>query len=493
MCRHIYLYEVNARLFLRRLSEKYRRSLTLATIPEEEWQELSRRGFDLVWLMGVWQRSPGARQKALLDPALRQEYDRVLPGWTAADVAGSPYAVYAYSLEPSLGDPREIAQLKSKLNQQGLGLVLDFVPNHLAFDHPWTFSHPERFVQGKDADVCNHPDRFFSPKKGIYLAHGRDPNFPPWTDTAQLNFYSTDLRQSLIKELLRIAEVSDGVRCDMSMLALNDVFENVWGESIRGYPRPETEFWTEAITKVKQQRTDFLFLAEAYWGLEKKLQEIGLDFTYDKGLYDLLRFATSNEIRSYLMMDELYQRHSVHFIENHDELRAVTALGRERSLMAAIIMATLPGLCLFHDGQLEGRRLRVPVQLVREPKENTDSEIRQFYDRLLEICNSPAFRDGKWKLMEAGQAWMGNESHRHLLAWSWCHAEQTKVVIVNYSPNPAQGRLKVPLPATNIKRVTFFDELTDITYVREPEEVISQGLYIALNPYHAHIFDMTTG
>ena len=125
-----YLYEVNARLFLRRMSEKYRRILTLATIPEEEWQELSRQGFDLIWLMGVWQRSPGSRQKALLDPALRRAYDQALPGWTDDDIAGSPYAIYSYSLDPLLGRPGELAQLKQKLNQYGLGLVLDFVPNH---------------------------------------------------------------------------------------------------------------------------------------------------------------------------------------------------------------------------------------------------------------------------------------------------------------------------------------------------------------------------
>ena len=381
-------------MFLRRMSEKYRRSLTIATVPEEEWQLLASRGFDLVWLMGVWQRSSGSRRQALLESALRQEYDKALPGWVDEDVAGSPYAVYSYRLDPALGEPGELASLKSKLNRQGLGLILDFVPNHLAVDHPWTFSYPERFVQGKDADVRNHPDWFFSPERGIHLAHGRDPNFPPWSDTVQLNFYSTDLRQSLTDELLRIAEVSDGVRCDMAMLAFNDVFEKVWGEVVKGYPRPETEFWTDAITKTRQQRPDFLFLAEAYWGLEKKLQEKGFDFTYDKALYDLLRYSNSNEIRSYLMKDELYQRHSAHFIENHDEPRAVTALGRERSLMAAVIMATIPGLRLFHDGQLEGRRTRLPVQLVREPQENVDSEIMQFYARLLEIGKAPAFHDG---------------------------------------------------------------------------------------------------
>jgi hypothetical protein len=484
------LYEFNARLFLRRMSDKYRRRLTLATIPEEAWQELVHQGFDLVWLMGVWQRSPGSRQRALIDPVLRQAYDQALPGWTDDDIGGSPYAIYAYSPDPSLGGPEELTQLRRKLNQYGLGLVLDFIPNHLAVDHPWTLSYPGRFVQGRDTDVHNHPDWFFSPEKGAYLAHGRDPNFPPWTDTAQLSFYSDDLRQALIKELWRVTEVADGVRCDMAMLALNDVFGDVWGEVITGYTRPETEFWAEAIGQVKQRRPDFLFLAEVYWGLEKALQELGFDFTYNKQLYDRLRLSSVEEIRRYLMSDSLYLKRSAHFIENHDEPRAVIAFGQERSLAAAVIMSTIPGLRIFHDGQFIGRRVQLPVQMVREPKEVPDSGVMQFYERLMAICTRPAFHDGEWRLMKVNHTWEGNESNQSLLAWSWHYTAKTEIVILNYSPNPAQGRLKVPLPEVNKGKIQFLDELTGITYVRDPDEVRNQGLYIALEPYQAHLFNI---
>lgn len=493
MRQHPHLYEVNARLFIRRVCEKYRRALTLASVPEQEWRLLTRRGFDLVWLMGVWRRSPGARQQALLDSALRREYDQALPGWTTEDVAGSPYAVYAYSLDPVLGEQRELAQLKSKLNRQGLGLLLDFVPNHLACDHPWTFSHPERFVQGSEADARTHPDWFFSPCRGIYLAHGRDPNFLPWADTVQVNFYSTDLRQALINELLRISEVADGVRCDMAMLALNEIFEQLWGEAVKEYSRAEMEFWAEAIGQVKQRRPDFLFLAEAYWGLERKLQQMGFDFTYDKPLYDRLRFSTPDDIRSHLVVDDLYQRRSVRFIENHDEPRAVIAFGRERSLAAAVVLATVPGLRLFHDGQLEGRCICLPIQLVREPEEVTDPEIMQFYERLLAVCNASAFHEGAWGLIETSQAREGNESHHNLLAWFWRYAEQFKTVVVNYSPNPAQGWLKLPLPRDTIERLVFRDEMAGTKYIRDPNRVSSQGLYLDLGPWQAHILDIAPG
>jgi len=75
-----------------------------------------------------------------------------------------------------------MAQLRSKLNRLGLGLILDFVPNHVALDHPWTRSS-QRFIQVKESDFQAHPDQFFTCEGGNF-AHGRDPNLPPWTDTA---------------------------------------------------------------------------------------------------------------------------------------------------------------------------------------------------------------------------------------------------------------------------------------------------------------------
>ena len=487
MHRYPNMYEINARIFLRRSSEKYHQTLTLSTVPDEEWQILRHKGFDLIWLMGVWQRSPGARQKALSNPALRGEYDQALPDWGVEDIDGSPYAVYTYTLDTALGSHRELGQLRSRLNCHDLGLILDFVPNHLALDHPWTILHPDRFVQGKEDDVHAHPDWFFLSGDSIYLAHGRDPNFPPWTDTVQVNYYSTDLRKALIEELLGISEVADGVRCDMAMLALNSVFQRVWGDVVKDYIRLETEFWTEAIEQVKRKRPAFLFLAEVYWGLEKRLQEMGFDFTYDKLLYDRLRFASPDEIQSHLMSDDLYQQHSVRFIENHDEIRAIAAFGRGRSLAAAIVVATVPGLHLFHDGQLEGRNIRLPVQLVRERKEADDPEIKRFYDNLVAIYSGPAFHRGEWMLIESRQAWKGNESHKSLLAWCWRYMEQVQLVVVNYSPNQAQGWLKLPIILGNGGSILVRDELAGVIYTRDADELRASGLYVDLGPWQAHI------
>ena len=487
-CPH--LYEINACVFVKRMSRKYEQALTLATVPDEEWKHLANLGFNLVWLMGVWERSLGSRQKALIDPILKRDYDQALPDWTDDDITGSPYAVYSYRLDPSLGKSDELAQLKQKLNQQGLGLLLDFVPNHLAFDHPWTLTHPDWFVQGRKADVRSHPDWFFPLDRNVYLAHGRDPHFPPWTDTVQVNFWSLGLRLALIEELLCIAEVSDGVRCDMAMLALNDVFQQVWGDITKGHPRPETEFWTESIGRVKERHPDFLFLAEVYWGLEPRLQQLGFDFTYDKPLYDKLHSFKASDLKKYLAKDGFHHQRSVHFIENHDEERAVVAFGSEASLAAAAIIATIPGLRLFHDGQFEGRRIRLPIQLIREPNESPAAETTRYYEQLMSVCNSPFFHEGNWQVLDARQAKEEDNSHRDLLIWQWQYEEHCNLVAINYSSKIVQGWVKLSLKKPTTGHVLICDRFTGKTYMQDVQRITSQGLFFELDPWQVQILEM---
>ena len=482
--RHPHLIEINAAVLLRRLADRYRRPLTLLTIPDEEWRALARPGFDLVWLMGVWQRSPAARQQALLNGSLRRAFARWVPGWTPADVTGSPYAIHGYELDPRLGAHGDLAALRAKLNRLGLRLIVDFVPNHLAVDHSWTRSHPEWFVQGGERDTLTHPDWFF-PLGGRYLAHGRDPYFPPWHDTVQVNFFSDGMRRALIDELVRIAGLADGVRVDMAMLGLNDVFERTWGTLVRD-ERPRTEFWAEAISAVRSAHPDFLLLGEVYWGMEGRLQALGFDFTYDKTLFDRLR-GNAGDVRGHLQADAAYRQRCAHFTENHDEERSVVTLGTERALAAGIVMSTLPGLRFYYDGQLEGKRVHLPVQIAREPEEPADPTVKAFYERLLGIVAAAPYHDGDWQLLPLCRAADGNETFNDLLAWLWRYFREWKLVVVNYSDHPAQGWLGLPALPAPARQVRFQDELNDALYVRDAEELAAKGLFVDLGPYRAHM------
>ena len=101
---HPHLYEINTWVWLEQLSAKHGRAIHLGDVPDAEWDAIAKRGFDVVWLMGVWKRSPESRRITLEDPANFQRYDRALPGWKLDDVIGSPYAVTAYVPDPRIGN-----------------------------------------------------------------------------------------------------------------------------------------------------------------------------------------------------------------------------------------------------------------------------------------------------------------------------------------------------------------------------------------------------
>ncbi len=197
------------------------------------------------------------------------------------------------------------------------------------------------------------------------FACGRDPFFPAWPDVLQLNAFQPGLRQAVVDTISSIAGQCDGIRCDMAMLLLNSVFERTWGQ--RAGQQPATEYWADVIPTIKKVHPDFLFIAEAYWDLEYTLQQQGFNFCYDKRLYDRLEHESAESVRLHLCADPEYQEKLLRFIENHDEPRAAATFLPAKERAAAVTTSTLPGARLFHEGQFEGRKIRVPVFLGRRP------------------------------------------------------------------------------------------------------------------------------
>src|SRR5205085_9460290 len=117
---------------------------------------------------------------------------------------------------------------------------------------PWVWAYPEYYVHGSDDDLAREPHNYrrVETKSGPrVLAHGRDPYFPGWPDTLQLNYHSAALRRAVTDELLAVAGRCDGVRCDMAMLLLPDVIRRTWGDRATpadGHPPVDEPFWPEA-------------------------------------------------------------------------------------------------------------------------------------------------------------------------------------------------------------------------------------------------------
>ncbi|MFA6583255.1 MAG: alpha-amylase family glycosyl hydrolase [Elusimicrobiaceae bacterium] len=485
-----HLLEINARTWLAHLRSKYNHELTLSEIPEAEWQSLKRLGFDAVWLMGVWTPSAVAGEIARKCEPILSEIRKVNPDFKPEDVVASPYAIYDYTLNPALGRPDELAVLHEKLNSLGLDLILDFVSNHLALDHKMVAECPECFIHGSDDDAAHNPEFFFKGPDGkTWFAHGRDPNFAPWKDTVQLNYFCPRAREYMLQSLMKVANVCDGVRCDMAMLALNDIHRETWGWLLnrQGYTE-QCEFWREAVSEVKNEFPLFTFLAEVYWGLEWRMQEMGFDYTYDKVLYDRLRQMGAPDVRGHLNAESLYQKRSLRFIENHDEPAALAAFGLEKSISAAIIMSTLRGMRLYNQTQITGGTKRVPVQYLKCDY-TVNPEVARRYEQILKVADDPAFHGGEWSLIDVNSAAHDDSTCKNILAWSWNQQRTVKYVIVNYSGDFARARIPIKPPARG-NDYTFYDELSDRFFTRETSEIKEKGLYIELPPYSSHLLDL---
>jgi glycosidase len=249
--RHPTIYEINTWAWLTDLSEQYEGRVTLADVPQAELARIAGYGFDGLWLMGIWQRSPGARHLAQTYPGWQEAYQQALPGFTPDDIVGSPYAIRDYCVDPALGGDEGLASLRTRLRDLGLRLILDFVPNHMALDHDWLATHPQRLVPGDSDRLAREPANYFQTDvdgQARIFAYGRDPYFDGWPDTVQIDYRRPDTRRAMSDLLLSVAERCDGVRCDMAMLLTRDVFLNTWGGS---FDPPEAEFWPAAITDLK--------------------------------------------------------------------------------------------------------------------------------------------------------------------------------------------------------------------------------------------------
>jgi glycosidase len=478
------LYEINTWVWLQELGQGKKTPVTLATVPEKEWDAIAVHGFDAVWFMGVWERSPAGIDISMRNKGLLDDFRRALPDFAEADNVGSPYCVRNYAVDSHLGGPEGLAIARKELAQRGLRLILDFVPNHVAPDHPWVSDHPDYFIQGDDEDSVRDPAAFLS-TGGHVFACGRDPYFPAWPDVLQLNAFSPGLRAAVVETVSSIADQCDGVRCDMAMLVMNDIFQRTWGD--RAGARPAGEYWPEVIAAVRATHPGFLFMAEAYWDLEWELQQQGFDFCYDKKLYDRLEHGPAEEVRLHLCADLAYQERLVRFIENHDEPRAASTFSPEKERAAAVLTTTLQGAVLLHEGQFEGRKVRLPVFLGRRPDEPPDKDLQAFYFSLLDAIAKDGLRKGEWSLCER-EGWPDNQSYLNLVAWCWARDSTRHLIIVNLGDSPAQARVRVPGEGILGKKWRLVDLLNGETWDRDGDEMGGAGLYFDLVPWACNFF-----
>jgi hypothetical protein len=478
------LYQINTRVWLTELSHALRRPASLDDIPDAELDRLAGIGFDWVWLLSVWQTGPAGQRISRSNPEWRREFQETLPDLREEDIAGSGFAITGYTVHDQLGGDAALGRLRERLRARGLRLLLDFVPNHTGLDHPWVEQHPEYYVEGTELDLARAPRNYTRVQRTRderILAHGRDPYFPGWPDTLQLNYGSPATQDAMTAELVKIASQCDGVRCDMAMLVLPDVFERTW--NIRAEP-----FWPPATQRVRERVPGFTFMAEVYWDLEWTLQQQGFDYTYDKRLYDRLRDGHARPVREHFHAGLDYQDKLARFLENHDEPRAAATFSPGVHQAAAAITFLSPGLRFFHQGQFEGRRKRISPHLCRGPLEPTDGNLRQFYDRLLAVLRHPVVREGCWQLLDCRPAWEGNWTWDCFLAFAWEAPDSRLLVTVNFAPHQSQCYVRLPFADLDGSHWRLEEQMADGAYDRDGSDLQRRGLYLDVPPWQTSVF-----
>jgi hypothetical protein len=486
---HLYpsLYQINTRVWLRHLSDTLRRQATLDDIPDGELDKVAEKGFDWIWFLGVWQTGAAGRKVSRESLEWQAEFHEVLPDLQREDICGSCFAITQYTVDSEIGGNGALERLYRRLHDRGLRLLLDFAPNHTALDHTWVQRHPDFYVRGTEEQLQREPQNYIRVEtagKSIVVAHGRDPYFPGWPDTLQLNYAEPSLQEAMRLELLNVAAICDGVRCDMAMLILPEVFERTWG--LRAEP-----FWPGAIQSIRTDKPEFVFMAEVYWDLEWTLQQQGFDYTYDKQLYDRLRDGHARPVYHHFRAHMEFQQKSTRFLENHDEPRAAATFAPEVHRAAAVLTYLCPGLRFFHDGQFEGRKKKVPVHLCRRPAEAIDTSLQDFYDRLLVCVHRPEVRDGNWRLLDCVTAWDGNWTSDCFICFSWQKPGSPPLVVTaNYAPNHSQCYLPLPFDEICGHTISLQDMVSSAVYERDGNELRSRGLYLDMPPWSYRVFKL---
>lgn len=480
------LYEINTRVRLTELSRSLDRPATLDDIPDGELDRVVELGFDWIWLLSVWSTGPAGKRISRSRPEWRREFEETLPDLQDDDIAGSGFAITSYTVNPGLGGEAALGRLRARLRQRRLRLMLDFVPNHTALDHPWVESHPDYYVSGTELDLArtsSNYTRLASARGDRILAHGRDPYFPGWPDTLQLNYANPAAHEAMIRELATVAAQCDGLRCDMAMLVLPEIFKKTWGLAA-------TPFWPRAMERVRARVPGFYFMAEVYWDLEGTMLQQGFDYAYDKRLYDRLRARQIRPIREHLQAGLDHQRKLARFLENHDEPRAAAIFPPAVHEAAAVITYLSPGLRFFHQGQLVGRKKRISPHLVRAPAEPVDDRVRWFYEELLAAVRR--ITNGEWRLLDCAPAWDGNWTWDCFIAWCWQDARgQRMLIAVNYAANQSQCYVRLPWPDLAGRAVQLNDLLGPDRYGREGNDLISRGLFLDLPPWGRNVFTVS--
>jgi len=306
---------------------------------------LKQMGVDILWFMPIFPISFTKRKGSL----------------------GSYYAVSDFrNTNPNFGTLAEFKHIIDDAHHLGMRVILDWVPNHTGWDHPWITDHPDYYTKDKNGNISD-------PLDGNKLSLG-------WEDVADLNYDNDQMRSAMVEDMIFWLEKYhiDGFRHDMALLVPLD-------------------FWKETIVKLKNVKKDLFMLAESE--NPDHLNHRCFNAIYGWSIHHLLNDIAIGKKKA-SSIDDWYIRerqkihHGVfmHFTSNHDENSwsgsEIERMGETHKAFA-VLVNTIDGIPLLYSGQEEP----FPRRLAFFEKDNIafkDYAYADFYRKLFELKHQQA-------------------------------------------------------------------------------------------------------
>jgi len=531
-------------VWLYQLSKRYRRHISrLDQIPEEELKTLSETGFNALWLIGIWERSKASAKikKICGNP----------------EAIASAYSIYDYEIAHRLGGEEAFSNLKQKALAQNIRIAVDMVPNHTAIDSRWIKEHPDWFIQrasppffnyrfngpnlSEDAELeiyiedgyYNRTDaavvfKLVEKKTGMvrYIYHGNDGTSTPWSDTAQLNFLLPEVREAVIKKIIDIAKKSPIIRLDAAMTLTKRHYHRLWfPEPGKGGDIPSRteysmsnaefnklfpkEFWREVVDRINAEVPETLLLAEAFWLMEGYfVRNLGMHRVYNSAFMNMLKMEQNKEYHQILKNIYDYNpeilRRFVNFMSNPDELTAVQQFGKDDKYFGVcIMMATMPGFCMFGHGQIEGFQEKYGMEYHRSYWDEKIDEylVKRHEKEIFPLLKKRHFFSGVEHFHIYDFCDKNNQVNENVFAYSNGNATERILVVYNNRYQEAQGWIKgserfrtknlCQKLNLNCQEKTYYlcqDHKDNLYYLINPVMLSEQGWYLELGAYKYHIF-----
>ncbi|MDR0785464.1 MAG: alpha-amylase [Treponema sp.] len=537
-------------VWLYQLSKKYNQEITrLDQIPNEELDELSRRGFTGLWLIGLWERSAASK---------------TIKQWTGnPDAAASAYSLYDYDIASELGGWDALGNLRDRCRQRGLRLGADMVPNHTGVDSRWVMEYPDRFLQldhppfpsysyncgnlsGREDITVQIEEHYFTRsdaavvfkhvdnRTGItrFIYHGNDGTSMPWNDTAQIDFLNPEAREAVIRAVIKVCQQFPIVRFDAAMTLAKRHIQRLW------YPEPgrggdiasrseygsmtneefdrriPNEFWREVVDRAAVEAPNTLLLAEAFWMMEGYfVRTLGMHRVYNSAFMNMLKKEENNKyrasIKNTLEFDPEVLKRFVNFMNNPDEETAVAQFGKDDKYFGiCTLMVTMPGLPMFGHGQIEGFEEKYGMEYRRSYRdEKTDQWLVDRHEHEI------------FPLMKRRMLFSGSENfclfdlyaedgsvNENVFAYSNRFGNERSLVFYNNSYYEASGWIhtscaNIPLKDGGTKRDTlgqalalegdfalFYEQRSGLWFVRSVKELYERGFFVKLKGYEAQVY-----